>query len=256
MFIVSKLFTSWFLLPGLFVTLLFLTAVSLFKKKNKGIAFIMLFFAGLIYCASIEPLSDKFIIPLENRYNQLNLKDISKHDVYVVLGGGVYDNSPDLNKTGSPSGDTLARIVYAYRLYRFQALPIIVSSGKGFACKKSEAPIMERYLMQMGVPERDIIMDSTSRNTYENANAVKQICEKLSCEKIILITSAYHMQRAMYAFKHVGLKNVIPAPTDYKTNRSCYNFMSYMPNMGAFINTDRALHEYIGLLYYRLLIRI
>ncbi|MGB9736212.1 MAG: YdcF family protein [bacterium] len=256
MFLISKLFTSWFLPPGVFILILVVWAIILIKKKHAGIGILMLLFSGLMYTASLEPIADKLIMPLENTYAQLNIKDISEHDVYVVLGGGIHSNAPDLEGSGSPTGDALHRLVYAYRLYRIQPLPIIVSSGKGFKCQKSEAPVMKRYLVQMGVRDRDIFMDEKSRNTYENALDVKNVCEKILCKKIILITSAYHMKRAIYAFKHAGLTNVLPAPTDYKTNRTCYNLIDYMPDMEALTNTYRALHEYIGLIYYKLLVKV
>lgn len=256
MFLLSKLFTAWFLPPGLFILVLFIWSIILLKKKHTGIAVLMLLFSGLIYIASLEPVADQLILPLENAYPPINIKKVSEHDVYVVLGGGIHSYAPDLEGNGSPTGDALHRLVYAYRLYRIQPLPIIVSSGKGFKCQKPEATVMKRYLLQMGVSEKDIYMDEKSRNTYENAMDVKNICEKLLCKKIILITSAYHIKRAVYAFKHAGTVNLIPAPTDYKTNRTCYNFIAYMPNLEALTNTYRALHEYIGLIYYKLLVRV
>jgi len=253
MFLISKLFTAWFLPPGLFITVMVIWAMFSLRKKKAGLFILMLIYAGFIYGLSITPVSNRLILPLENSYTQLNIKSISSHDVYVVLGGGVHDKSPDLGSTGSPMGDTLQRLVYAFRLYRIQPLPIIVSSGKSFKCQAAEAPIMKRYLVQMGIHGKDIYMDTTSRNTYENAVAVKRICKKIKCRKIILITSAYHMKRAVFSFRHVGLTNIIPAPSDYKTNRSCYNLMSYMPSMGALLNSYRALHEYIGTFYYKLM---
>ncbi|MCL4558304.1 MAG: YdcF family protein [Deltaproteobacteria bacterium] len=253
MYTISKLFTAWFLPPGLAITVLFLWAIALMKKERVGIGFLMLLFAASLYAACIGPVSDRLILPLENAYPQLNVKALSPHDVYVVLGGGIHDNAPELEGSGSLRGDSLQRLVYAFRLYRIQPLPVIVSSGRGFQCQRPEAPVMQRYLVQMGVPGKDISMDSESRNTYENALEVKKICEKLLCRHIVLITSAYHMKRALFAFKHAGMANILPAPTDYKTNRTCYGPIDYMPDMGALSNTYRALHEYIGMLYYRIL---
>lgn len=256
MYTISKLFTAWILPPGLAITALFIWAILLLRKKQTGIGILMLIFAASVYTACLGPLADKLMLPLENSFAQLNIKDLSPHDVYVVLGGGIHDNSPDLEGTGSPTGDSLQRLVYAFRLYRIQPLPVIVSSGKGFKCEKPEAPVMKRYLVQMGIPEQEIHMEATSRNTYENALDVKKLCETLACKNIVLITSAYHMRRAVYAFRHAGLTNILPAPTDYKVNRRCYGFMDYMPDMEALANTFRGLHEYVGLLYYKVLVRI
>ncbi len=256
MYLISKLFTAWFLPPGLAITVLVLWALALMRKKQAGTGILMLLFAACLYAACISPVSDRLILPLENAFPRLNVKDVTPHDVYVVLGGGIHDNAPDLEGRGSPKGDSLERLVYAFRLYRIQPLSIIVSSGKGFGCQRPEAPVMQRYLVQMGVPEKDVFMDTRSRNTYENALAVKMMCEKIVCKQIILITSAYHMKRAVFAFRHAGLTDVVPAPTDYKTDRTCYGPMNYMPGMGALSNTYRALHEYIGMLYYRVLTRL
>jgi uncharacterized SAM-binding protein YcdF (DUF218 family) len=90
--------------------------------------------------------------------------------------------------------------------------------------------------------------DVNSKDTKENAQEVKKLCERLRCKKIILVTSAYHMKRAVLSFQKAGLE-VVPYPTDFKRDMR-YNLYSLLPKMGVFADSYKALREYLGLVWY------
>ncbi|MGA1847543.1 YdcF family protein [Deferribacter abyssi] len=268
---ISKLFTYFLLPPGIFILILLIILISLshilkllnnlkdyqisnkLKKRIKVVIIFSNILIIIIYFLSIEPTKDFLLLPLENSYPPLNIKTTKNANIIIVLGGGIYDISPDNNLHASVKPDPLKRLIYAYYIHKITDLPILVSGGRAFKSEKieSEADAMKRVLIKLGVSESKIFTDTKSKNTYENALFCKKIMSKLKIKNAILVTSAYHMKRAVLSFKKVSVK-VIPAPTDYKTDRTNYNFDSFMPKMSYFYDTWHALHEYIGLIYYSL----
>jgi uncharacterized SAM-binding protein YcdF (DUF218 family) len=256
MFILSKIFTAWCLPPGLFVTLFMVLCVLFIRKRYWLNGLLMFLLAGLFFASCFTPLTDRLMVKLEDEHRPLDPGVLLDGDVYVVLGGGIYHNAPDLGGEGVPTGDEMHRLAFAVRLYRIKPLPVIVASGKAFECQRSEAEVMKRLLMQMGIPGKDIFSEDTSRNTHENALGVKKVFDGMGRKRIVLITSAYHMMRSVYSFSKAGFSDILPAPTDYKTGRTCYNPINYMPSVGAFDNISTVMHEYVGMLYYALLTRM
>lgn len=237
MFFLKKIISYFILPPGLFIVIFLL--IYILSRRRFFVKYISLFSALLLYAISIEPVKDALLIPLEDMYK----RPISfKGDVIVVLGGGTYNR-------GYLKGDSTKRLITGFVLHKRTGLPIVLSGGSALN-NLPESSIMRQFLIELGVDESLIFTDRQSRDTRENAHYVKKLCNRLGCRSVILITSAYHMYRAVYAFEKAGLK-VIPYPTDYKTDRK-YNLFSFFPKMSALNDTYRALREYIGILFYKL----
>lgn len=245
-FIVKKLVTHCLLPPGIFIMLLLLAFIFL-KRRLK---FLALLFALLIYILSIGPTKDLLLIPLENSFTIPSLEEVKTGDAYVVLGGGVYDNAPDVDGKGTLSGDALARVLTAYKLYRISKKPVILSGGRIFD-RVAEAEVAKRTLLSLGVSEKDIITESKSMDTYENAQFVKELSDKHKISRIILITSAYHMKRSHLLFsKH--FREIIPYPAGYLTSRVGYDVLSFLPSAAALADLSLAMKEYMGIAFYRI----
>jgi uncharacterized SAM-binding protein YcdF (DUF218 family) len=103
-------------------------------------------------------------------------------------------------------------------------------------------------LRELGVPATEIFEEGSSRNTYENAAAVKRV---FAPTRVILVTSAYHMPRSVLAFRRQAIA-CLPAPTDYRSQGGGYTVYSFIPSMNELDGSYRALKEYCGLLIYRL----
>ncbi len=116
---------------------------------------------------------------------------------------------PDISGTSIPSSDMTVRIVDAVRLYKKYKLPIIVSGGS-VPGKVKEAVVVGRFLNDLGVKQKDIILEDLSMDTVENALNVKDIFKKKGYKKGLLVTSAYHIRRSEFLFKKTGL-DVYPA---------------------------------------------
>jgi uncharacterized SAM-binding protein YcdF (DUF218 family) len=102
--------------------------------------------------------------------------------------------------------------------------------------------------MDLGVPGDKILVDDKSRDTLENARYVKEICEKRRFRYPILITSAYHMKRALLSFRKFNM-NATPVPSNFKTWDRKYGWADYLP--GDLRISMIACREYVGLLYYK-----
>jgi uncharacterized SAM-binding protein YcdF (DUF218 family) len=146
------------------------------------------------------------------------------------------------------------RVLHAARLYRAGKAPRVITSGGaipflGGVTPESEA--ISELLQEWGVPESAILLETRSRNTYENAVETKKILENANLDTVLLVTSALHMRRALATFRTNGV-NAIPAPTDIEAvNRQERTIIDWLPNAGALETTTRVLKEYLGFTVYR-----
>lgn len=293
MFYISKLFTFFFLPPGIFILIAAALIVLSITKKRKSVFILLVIQLALLYVSSITPVQNALLLQLENAYPPLlegPLTDLmsqenrnastkegghdkdtatpptaegNKHGRYpnagkpssiVVLGGGMIPSSPAEAGKGAPTGPALKRLVHGYYLYRWTGLPLVLSSGSVYRGKHSEpeAVAAKRVLIKMGMPEEDILTETESRNTWENArNTAEIIGDESEGKSVVLVTSAFHMKRAVLSFEKFGVP-VVPAPTDYRTIRVPYTVVDYLPSIGDLKNFYIAVHEYIGLFYYGL----
>ncbi len=235
MFFLKKFLSTFLLPPGLFVLALLL--ISFFERKKRLTYYTSVSLALLIYMLSIEPVKDTLLTPLESKYP---VPEKFQADAIVVLGGGSYS-------TGILKEDSMKRLLTALILHKRTGLPIVISGG---AENLPDAEIMKSLLVELGVDRRDIITEVRSRDTEENASYVREICQQRNYKSVVLVTSAYHLPRAVFLFKKEGL-SVIPYPTDFKRDLR-YNLYSLLPKMSVLNDSVKALREYLALLSLRL----
>jgi uncharacterized SAM-binding protein YcdF (DUF218 family) len=173
--------------------------------------------------------------------------DFSGAQAIAVLGGGVHrgdgDQVPD---TLGPA--TLERLDFAVHAYRQLNLKIAVSGGKPDGAHTAEATLMKAALEgDFGVPVTWV--ETQSRNTFENALYTKKLLQADHITTVVLVTHAWHMRRALWCFERVGLHAIAyPVPLTYDQSDRADD---YLPNMRALQESYHALHEAIGLAYYR-----
>lgn len=248
MFALKKILTAFLLPPGIFVVILLFSGLWFLFKKNWKAGVINCLLCISIWTFSISPAADAMLRGLESGFK---IPEAPNGDVIILLGGGVYDNAPDMTGIGATSEEMSARLVTAVRLQKRLNIPIIISGGKVYKHKDSEAPIVKRLLIDLGVPEKKVIIEDKSRDTIENAKYTKEICKKYGFKKPILVTSAYHIRRSVMSFEKVDM-DVIPFPANFKTwKNKKYDWVDYLPQADEIENSYRALHEYIGLLFYK-----
>jgi uncharacterized SAM-binding protein YcdF (DUF218 family) len=173
-------------------------------------------------------------------------------DVIILLGGGANDRTKDLTGTGSPSDEMMSRVVTAVRVQKRTGLPVIVSGGAFRETDIPEAIIVQRLLKDLGVHQEKIILEDKSRDTGENGRFVAELCARHGFRNPLLVTSAYHMKRSLLIFRRNRL-TVTPLPAGFRSAEHL-EFTPYtlMPGVSNLAVTAAALHEYLGLAYYRL----
>jgi uncharacterized SAM-binding protein YcdF (DUF218 family) len=195
---------------------------------------------------------------LEWRYFPPN--PVPQAEVMIVLGGGTEAHEPPRPMVEvNGSGD---RVIYAARLYKQGKAQHILVSGGALDWKKtntSPAQDMSTLLQMLGVPQSAIWLQPNSRNTYEDALYCAQILREKGLQGALLVTSAWHMPRAVKLFQAQGL-DVIPLPTDYNVTQADWNnlwsrdprawILEAMPNVDHMALTTKMLKEYIGIITY------
>ena len=166
----------------------------------------------------------------------------------VVLGAYIDEDAPEYGGP-SPDGNSLKRIRYAAWLHRKTGLPIYVSGGSG---EHAPAPVMARVLEQeYGVPTARVEKDS--RTTWENAELTAPLLHADGIRRVLLVTQAWHMPRAVAAFERAGVE-VIPAPTAFVNNpdgeKREGSYKDWLPQASAFLVSFYAVHELLGQFYY------
>jgi len=247
LFLFKKLVTPFLLPPGLFVAILILLGVWRISRKHVKSGLSLLGMGLLMWSLSIGPVADLFIRPLNSSYP---LPGKPQGDVIILLCGGAHHDVKDFSGMGRPSSGTLERMTDAVRLHRKLQIPIVVSGGRVFDRKQSEAAIVKRFLLDIGVHGSEVWVEGKSRDTFENAFYSQQLCREKGYSRPILVTSAHHLKRAVWSFQRVGL-NVMPYPTGgTRQTEATYAWHDYLPR--SFRTVRSALHEYLGLAYYRI----
>lgn len=249
MFIFKKIVTPFLLPPGLLILLLFGWGAWCARRKARSAALGVFGIGIFIWILSVTPTVDLLMSGLESDYPIP--KDFHA-DVIIMLGGAVYPEVPDLSGKGAPGRGTMTRLVTAARLYRRLGVPIIVSGGNVFGQGASVADLAQRFLVDLGVPPAHILIEDHSRDTYENALLSKLICDRYGFRNPLVVTTGFHLKRALLSFEAVGMK-VTPFPCGLTTYPGKeYHWYHWLPKAGSLSATSAALHEWLGLLYYRI----
>ncbi|MBI2353771.1 MAG: YdcF family protein [Deltaproteobacteria bacterium] len=249
MFILKKCIAAFLLPPGILVLILLAAGLWSWRLRRRVTAVGALLLALLAWSLSTAQVSQMLMGRLERGFA---IPRQPQGDVIVLLGGGLHDKVPDLTGSGAPSAGMMTRIVTAVRLQRRLDLPILVSGGAVFGGRTAEAPVVRRFLMDLGVPERRIILEDKSRDTMENARFSREIIRRHGFRQPLLVTSAFHMRRSLEAFRRAGVM-VTPLPAGFVTSAGhTAVWADFLPDSASLHGTATAMREYLGLLFYRL----
>jgi uncharacterized SAM-binding protein YcdF (DUF218 family) len=168
------------------------------------------------------------------------------------LGGGVHKSNALLGDAEA-SGATYSRLFNGVRIFKENNINFLVLSGTAGTYKESDAVVMSGLAEQLGIPRERIIVEATSRNTFEHAIELRKIFPAPKKVKIGIVTSAIHMRRSEMAFKRRFPTNVIvPIPVNYLYSSAALKFEDFIPNIEALSLSSLALHELEGLVFYSL----
>jgi len=199
---------------------------------------------------------------LEREFPPMRVEELPTADAIVVLGGGVNGNTNTLQYAELYlSAD---RVAHAARIWKAGKAPVIIVSGEG------EIAASYPFLQELGVPADAILVENAARNTEQNARLVSDIVlarhnkshdsivHLLSPPppKILLVTSAWHMRRALLLFrKYAPGLDIIPAACDYEATISSdrpFEFRQLIPNADCLLRNSYMLKEHLGYWGYKL----
>ncbi len=239
------------LLPPVGLFLLILLGVAWWRRPLLGRGLVFLSTVALL-TLSLPIVSHKLMLPLEP-YLALSVADLerSQAQAIVVLAAG--RNSGAFEYGGDSIGPiTLQRIRYGAWLQRRTGLPLLVSGGSPSDRAPTLARMMADVLEQaFGVPVA--MIEDRSRNTRENAMFSARILRQHGLQRIFLVSSAWHLPRAVAAFEQEGLA-VTPAPTAFEHRDFSDGVIleDFLPGPKALQRSYYAIHEYLGRLWYAL----
>ncbi|MBI3501259.1 MAG: YdcF family protein [Bacteroidetes bacterium] len=248
-FYTSKIF-SFLITPAIWIFLLLVYALLCKDKIRRR---------SLIWALSLfYVFSNSFLLEEVNRCWEIpatSYKDLKTYDAGIVLGG-MLDYDIELDRIQFYRGAD--RLFQAIELYKTGAIKkILFTGGSGsieFANIK-EGMFVRRYLLTLGIPDKDIWIENESRNTRENAVFTKNLLDEkeYSRGKFLLITSGRHMRRAMACFRKVGI-DVFPYSVDRDASSVRRYALDYLliPDAETLWKWDSLIHEWMGMLIYKI----
>lgn len=170
-------------------------------------------------------------------------------DAIVVLGSG-RERGDRAWGSDQPTVLGLERQRYAARLAKVSGLPVLTSGGLHFGTPPSEAQLMADSLRDdFGVAVR--WQEGGSRTTWENAQFTAQVLLPEGIKRVVVVTQAAHMPRAVWSFQKAGFE-VVPAPVGFIGSDDAKPLGGWMPEVGAIWRNGQLLNEAIGQIGYLL----
>ena len=204
----------------------------------------------VLWIPSTPVVSDWMQGTLESRYPPAPVDAAPNANAIVVLGGSVGPPKPPRVYPDLTSASD--RVWHAARLFQADKAPLIVASGGTLPWKHQqfrEAEVMQRLLKSWGVPADSVLLESSSANTYENARFTADLASKRGIDRVLLVTSALHMRRALATFRSAGV-NALPMATDYRVVDRRRTLLDLLPSANALAGSTAAIREYVGYWVY------
>lgn len=234
-----------FLMPTCVVLALLVVALRTRRRWPIVVALV------LLWAASTPVTSNVLMRTVEGWRVRQVTSDAPNADAIVVLSKGVTDVP---GESGSIEVDDFDRFLGGFDLYKAGKAPLLIFPG-GWVASRPNLPLMGDVLIararDFGVPASALSTTGKASNTEQEAEGVAQLLgvgKSPTAPRILLVTSAYHMSRAEMLFRRAGLE-VIPFPVDFQTKLGITP-RSFIPSGGALQQTDAALHEIYGHVYY------
>jgi uncharacterized SAM-binding protein YcdF (DUF218 family) len=206
----------------------------------------------LVGAASASPLPNVVILPLENRFPRADLEGAPVTGI-VILGGSE-DASIAVARHVHALNEAAERLTEAVALsVRLPAARVVFSGGSGalFPDGTTEGAAVRDMLVSMGIASSRLTIEDRSRTTWENASFTRSLVAPQASERWILVTSAWHMPRAIGAFRRAGFP-VEAWPVDYRTRGWQDAWSLLLSPLEGLRRLDLVAKEYEGLLAYRL----
>ncbi len=247
-FVLSKI-VSYFFHP--LTWLVILLALALFHKNRRvrrrslltGFV-ILLVFSNTFFVNKIAGLWAIQPVPVNRKY-----------DVGVVLGGSTATYEAKYHRvTFKGNIDRLLQAVEMYHRGKIKKILVTGAAGNLMYPHIKEAKLLRSFLLNIGIPQRDILMDTLAENTHQNAVYAKILLQRhRRVPSVLLFTSSMHMRRALACFRHEGI-DAVPYATNLLNTETQWN-VEYLliPDAANFLVWNGLVHEMSGYVVYRIM---
>jgi len=235
------------LLPPLILVILLAAGLIFLRRRPRLSMSLILLSTTALYALSTPWVGGLLLKTLEISA-PVSPDSLQTAHAIVVLGGGRRVDSAEYG-SDTLNGISLERLRYAAFLHRASGLPILATGGKPGGGQLAEGRIMQHVLhSEYGLPARWI--EEASLTTWDNARLSAAPPKQAGVERIVLVTHAWHLRRAVPLFEAQGL-SVIPAGTQISGTR-IDSLFALLPTPAGLRDSSFALHEWLGILWYKL----
>lgn len=246
-FIAKKIIEAVLFSPVLPFLLIAYGLLKVRRHPAKGLFFSWCGLLLLVFCSTLITVN-WMAKGLEN-FSPITMDQLKSVQAVVILGGGERGYAREYN---GPICDriTLDRLRYGARLAKETGLPVLVSGGAREGMTPVAILMADSLKKYFGITPR--WLEDRSLDTADNALFSADILKNAGVRRVALVTSALHMRRAVFAFKHAGLQ-IVPAPTDFTSDVFTKQRMyEYFPNTEAAFYGWAVVHEWVGILVQRI----
>jgi len=248
MFLFKKIFSRLFFPVPLSLELIWVGLVFMWVRPQRKVGkWLMMSGVLTLTLLSFYPISHRLLQPLESQYSPLLIRSAVEGQAFakshqvkwiVVLSGG-YMKEPGLPLVSQLSSSSVLRLVEGIALYRYvPGVKLLVSGGT------EEAELMSQFALSFGVSAKDLVSESNSRDTKDQAQFIAHIVDQ---EPLVLVTEASHMPRSMALLRKQGL-SPIAAPVGHRVRLvTQYQWWKVFPSAESLKIAERAAYEYLGL---------
>lgn len=248
--LLEKVATSLALPLGTVLILGVAALLALVRKRHRlGGALLAVAVLWLWMCST--PVASFFLAPLIGQFPPQRVEELPSVDAIVVLGGAVMPAADSRPFTHIHT--TADRAWHAARLFHAGKAPIIVASGGTVwpvSDPTSAAACMRELLEGLGVPTEAIVLEEESRNTRQNATHTVRVATERGIGDVLLVTSPWHMPRAVATFRAAGLP-VVPAPSALARGPFGGGLQAFVPSATALATNTKAMRELLAQIVYR-----
>ncbi len=235
------------------LAVLLIGAFLLWGRRRYSLGRPLVMLATLAFlAAAVFPVGKMMLQGLENRFAQTG--KLPDQVAGIIVLGGMVDQFVSEARGEVSLGQGSARLTaFADLARRYPGAKLVFTGGSGRLLDQSvkETQAIRPFLASLGVPTDQVVFEDQSRNTYENAILSAQLVGPRPGEPWILITSAFHMPRAVGVFRKAGW-TVVPYPVSYDTTGKVeWSDLSF-DLIGGLLPLSTAVHEWLGLTFYYL----
>jgi len=209
---------------------------------------------AISYWIISTPLGAKLLeVGLTGSYKPVTTsEDAMDMDAVIILGGGTINLKSRGELITLLITESALRSMEGIRLYELLEDPLMIVSGGSnpfLGGGRPESELMGELLLDAGVPEDRLALETLSQSTREQAVKLKPVLEEYGIERFVLVTSPIHMRRSMAVFEAEGL-DAIPSPSSLVSEVFSEGGLGIFPSWLALDSSQAAFREYLALTYY------